>query len=65
MTKTIDDLKREVLMLEKKNAFIIDALKDRDKKIADLESHMSIHTNKLKEHESKDQTISRLESEIV
>ena len=52
-------------MLEKKNAFIMDALKDRDKKIEELESHVSIHSNKLKEHESKDQTISRLESEIV
>jgi hypothetical protein len=52
-------------MLEKKNAFIMDALQDRDKKIEELESNASIHNNKLKDHESKDQTISRLESEIV
>lgn len=35
----------------------MDALQDRDKKIEELESHVNSHDNKLKEHESKDQTI--------
>ena len=43
----------------------MDALSDRDKKIEELEAHVNTHSNKLKEHESKDQTISRLENEIV
>jgi len=43
-----------VLLLEKKNAFIMDALSDRDKKIEELEGHVNTHSNKLKEHESKD-----------
>ena len=43
----------------------MDALTDRDKKIEELEGHAMHHTSKLKEHESKDQTISRLEDEIV
>ena len=51
--------------MEKKNAFIMDALTDRDKKIEELEGHVNTHSNKLKEHESKDQTILRLENEIV
>jgi predicted nucleic acid-binding Zn-ribbon protein len=65
LTKTIDDLRRQMTILEKKNAFIMDALQDRDKKIEELESHVNIHNNKLKEQESMDQTISRHESEIV
>ena len=51
--------------MEKKNAFIMDALSDRDKKIEELEGQVGHHSNKLKDHESKDQTISRLENEIV
>jgi len=43
----------------------MDALTDRDKKIEELESHVYTAGNKLKEHESKDQTINRLECEIV
>ena len=52
-------------MLEKKNAFIMDALKDRDQKLEELEPKVNIGGNNLKQHESKDQTIYRLESEVV